>query len=227
MPDPQYSNSAIRSFVRREGRITVAQKKALEELWSKYGLTLQSDSLELASIFPIQTPIVLEIGFGNGDSLARQALENPAINFLGVEVYRPGIGHLLTQIESLALTNLQLINEDGVKVLTSLADQSLAGVQIFFSDPWPKKRHHKRRLIQPAFVDLLWHKTIPQGWVHLATDWENYAIHMNMVFEQYAGFSPCLHEEIPKQAPQRPLTKFENRGQNLGHGIWDLWFRRI
>ncbi|CAB1276228.1 tRNA (guanosine(46)-N7)-methyltransferase TrmB [Candidatus Nitrosacidococcus tergens] len=224
MSHPQHPNSVIRSFVRREGRITVAQKKALEQLWPKYGLALQDDNLELASIFSTQAPIVLEIGFGNGDSLAQQALENPTINFLGVEVYRPGIGHLLTQIESLALTNTRLTNEDGVKVLTNLAAQSLTGVQVFFPDPWPKKRHHKRRLIQPAFIKLLWDKIQPQGWVHLATDWEDYALQIDRVFKEYAGFISCAEMG---HAPQRPLTKFEHRGKKLGHKIWDLWFKRI
>ncbi|BAW80741.1 tRNA (guanine-N(7)-)-methyltransferase [Candidatus Nitrosoglobus terrae] len=219
----------IPSFVRREGRITPAQKKALEQLWPIYGLSLGAGYLDLTAIFSRQIPLILEIGFGNGESIAQQAYTTPEVNFLGIEVYRPGVGQLLAQLKAKELKNVRLINEDALKVLQyHLPDQSLDGAQIFFPDPWPKKRHHKRRLIQLPFIDLLWHKIKPNGWIHLATDWQDYAIQMMEALSQYKGFYNIAGQgQFIQNLGQRPITKFEHRGQRLGNLVWDLKFKRI
>ncbi|ABA57534.1 tRNA (guanosine(46)-N7)-methyltransferase TrmB [Nitrosococcus oceani] len=214
----------ITSFVRREGRMTPAQKKALEHLWPRYGIDLGTGPLNLAAIFNRQAERILEIGFGNGESLLQQARAAPERDFLGIEVYRPGIGHLLLRLKAEGLENIRVIHGDAWEVLQrALPNPSLDGVQIFFPDPWPKKRHHKRRLIQPSFVDLLERKIKPGGWFHLATDWQDYAEQIKAVLSQHAGFNQLTNEG---QSTQRPRTKFEARGQQQGHGVWDLRFKR-
>jgi tRNA (guanine-N7-)-methyltransferase len=225
--DPQFRS--IRSFMCRGGRITPAQKKALEQLWPVYGLDLGTGCLDLQTIFARQEALrILEIGFGNGESLTQQARTTPEANFLGIEVYRPGIGQLLARLEVEGLENVRVICGDAWEVLQHhISDQSLDGVQIFFPDPWPKKRHHKRRLIQTPFIDLIWHKIKLNGWLHLATDWQNYAAQMMTVLSQHYGFYNLASEgKFIQGLDQRPSTKFERRGQNHGNPVWDLKFKR-
>ncbi|MGR6036418.1 MAG: tRNA (guanosine(46)-N7)-methyltransferase TrmB [Candidatus Nitrosoglobus sp.] len=219
----------IRSFVRREGRITPAQKKSLEQLWPTYGLDLGTGYLDLQMIFARQAPRILEIGFGNGESLAQQARTTPETDFLGIEVYRPGVGQLLARLKAEGLENIRVICDDAWKVLQHhISDQSFDGIQIFFPDPWPKKRHHKRRLIQTPFLDLMWHKIKLNGWLHLATDWQNYAAQMMTVLSQHYGFYNLAGEgNFIQSLGQRPSTKFERRGQNQGNLVWDLKFKRV
>ena len=218
----------VRSFVRREGRITPAQKKALEQLWPLYGIDLRAEYLNLELIFNREAPRILEIGFGNGESLIQQARTRPETDFLGVEVYQPGVGRLLACLETEGLKNVRVICADAWNVLQCyIVDRSLDGVQIFFPDPWPKKRHHKRRLIQTPFVDLIWHKIKPYGWLHLATDWQNYATQMMAVLSQYPGFYNLAGKgNFTQSCGQRPSTKFERRGRDQGNLVWDLIFKR-
>jgi tRNA (guanine-N7-)-methyltransferase len=216
----------IRSFVRREGRLTAGQQRALDTLWPRFGIEFSEKKLDLASIFGRLAPITLEIGFGNGDSLAAMAQAAPERDFLGIEVHRPGVGHLLQRIEALGLTNLRVMCHDAVEVLKhQIPPASLDTVQIFFPDPWHKKRHHKRRIIQPEFVDLLATRIRSGGTLHLATDWEDYAQHMLEVMRRSAAFSNTAEGFVARPA-HRPPTKFEQRGQRLGHGVWDVVFVR-
>ena len=219
----------IHSFVRREGRLTSGQERALATLGPQLLLDPQAGVLDLTEVFGRTSPVTLEIGFGNGESLATQAQAHPERDYIGIEVHRPGVGHLLQLVEQLSLDNLRVFNADAVEVLERcIADGSLAGIQIFFPDPWHKKRHHKRRLIQPDFVALLTRKLAPGGRVHLATDWEEYAEHMCDVMET-APYLTNLHgpRAFAPQPTDRPPTKFEQRGKRLGHGVWDLIYRRV
>ncbi|NKB46510.1 MAG: tRNA (guanosine(46)-N7)-methyltransferase TrmB [Legionellales bacterium] len=218
----------IHSFVRRQGRLTTSQRRALLELWQDYGIDVTDQPLVLADVFGDCQSIVLEIGFGNGDSLCRQAQAHPHIGYLGIEVYQPGVGRLLNQLADHQLTNVKLICEDAVTVLQhNIPTGSLDGVQIFFPDPWPKKRHHKRRLIQPAFIDLLVPKLTATGCIHLATDWPPYAQQMLTVLEAHPQLVNGAAEGGYYPRPtQRPLTKFEQRGERLGHPVFDLLFQR-
>jgi len=218
----------IRSFVRREGRLTRSQQRALEELWPHYGLDA-GQHLDLDRIFGRRTARTLEIGFGNGDSLADMAEREPESDFIGIEVHRPGVGHLLLELERRGLENVRIICDDAVQVLKRcLADESLERVLMFFPDPWPKKRHHKRRIVQPAFIELLARKLKTGGILHMATDWEDYAVHMLAVMEKAQGFRNCAGQGHYSQRPAyRPVTRFEQRGQRLGHGVWDLLFERM
>ncbi|MEW6648511.1 MAG: tRNA (guanosine(46)-N7)-methyltransferase TrmB [Pseudomonadota bacterium] len=220
---------AIRSYTLRQGRLTPAQQRAMDELFPRFGVPGGETPLDLATIFGRSAPRVLEIGFGNGDSLAAIAQAHPDNDYLGIEVHTPGVGHLLLRIEELALTNLRVMRDDAVEVLTRrIADASLDAVYLFFADPWPKKRHHKRRIVQEEFAQLLRRKLKIGGHFHMATDWEDYARHMLEVMNVAAGFrntSPS-GDYVPRP-DYRPLTKFEQRGQRLGHGVWDLIFERI
>jgi len=218
----------VRSFVRRAGRITPGQQRALESLWPRYGLEFEPRVADLASWFGNSRPVTLEIGFGNGDSLAQIARANPDRNFLGIEVHRPGVGKLLMSLEEHNLDNVRIICHDAVEVLQQqIADASLDRVLVFFPDPWPKKRHHKRRLIQPGFVSLLARTLRKGGRLHLATDWEHYAAQMLEVMEASPAFrNSRAGGGFSERPPDRPLTKFEQRGQRLGHGTWDLVFIR-
>ncbi len=218
----------IRSFVRREGRMTAAQKGALDELWPRFGIDNIEHELDFKALFGNQNPVTLEIGFGNGESLATMAAASPEKNFIGIEVHRPGVGNLMIQAEKQELNNLRVIVEDAVDILEKiLPNNSLDCVQIFFPDPWHKKRHHKRRLIQTKFVDLLASKQAPEGVLHLATDWEGYAHHMLKVLEQHQQYQLLTpSEEFHTRPAHRPETKFERRGLKLGHSIWDLLYRR-
>lgn len=219
----------IRSFVKREGRLTVGQERALNELFPLYGLTLQENPLDLDVVFKRTSPRILEIGFGNGTSLSEMAANNPEQDYIGIEVHRPGVGNLLLQIEKLGLTNLRVINEDAVEVLKqTIADESLDAVYLFFADPWHKKRHHKRRIVQKEFVQLLRKKLKLNGAFHMATDWEHYAQHMMQVMNESEGFENTSGKDQYLPRPEyRPLTKFEQRGQRLGHGVWDLIFKKV
>lgn len=235
MPEEKTFIRRIRSFVKREGRLTVAQQRAINELFPLYGLTLQETPLNLDEVFQrknadqFTAPRILEIGFGNGSSLAEMAANNPEQDYIGIEVHRPGVGNLLQQIEKLNLKNLRVINDDGVEVLKHMiADESLDAVYLFFADPWHKKRHHKRRIVQAEFVQLLRKKLKVGGVFHMATDWEHYAQHMMSVMKEAEGFENTAGKEQYLPRPDyRPLTKFEQRGQRLGHGVWDLIFKKV
>ncbi|TCO76986.1 tRNA (guanine-N(7)-)-methyltransferase [Plasticicumulans lactativorans] len=218
----------IRSFVRREGRLTSGQQRALDELWPRFGLAADGAPLDLDATFGRHACRVLEIGFGNGESLATMAAAAPATDFIGIEVHRPGVGHLLMRIDALALDNVRVFCADAVEVLERrIPDASLDRLQVFFPDPWHKKRHHKRRLIQPDIVALFARKLAAGGVLHLATDWENYAEHMLDVLRQAPAFANRATDgDYCARPDYRPLTKFETRGQRLGHGVWDLLFTR-
>jgi tRNA (guanine-N7-)-methyltransferase len=218
----------VRSFVRREGRLTAGQQRALQDLWPRYGLEAQSP-LDLDDIFGRSAPHTLEIGFGNGDALLAMATDQPETDFIGIEVHRPGVGRLLRELEQRALTNVRVIREDAVTVLEHcLPDNSLSRLLLFFPDPWHKKRHHKRRIVQAAFIELLARKITRGGILHMATDWENYAEYMLDVMGQSTAFRNCAGSGKFSPRPNyRPTTRFEQRGQRLGHGVWDLVFERV
>jgi tRNA (guanine-N7-)-methyltransferase len=219
----------IRSFVKREGRLTPGQERAINELFPLYGIVLQDKLLNLDDIFQRSAPRILEIGFGNGTSLSEMAQNNPEQDYIGIEVHRPGVGNLLSQIEKSGLTNLRVINDDGVEVLKQMIpDNALDAVYLFFADPWHKKRHHKRRIVQKEFVQLLRKKLKVGGVFHMATDWEHYAEHMMQVMNESEGFKNTAGKDQYLPRPDyRPLTKFEQRGQRLGHGVWDLIFEKV
>ena len=216
----------VRSFVLRGGRLTSGQQRALDTLWPRYGVDYAPRPLDLAALFGRRAPVTLEIGFGDGASLAKQAARHPERDFLGVEVHPPGVGRLLQRIEAAGLSNLRLIRHDAVEVLEHMiAPASLDTVQLFFPDPWPKKRHHKRRLVQPDFVALVASRLRPGGLFHLATDWPPYAEHMLAVLSACPALVN-LHAGYAPRPPWRPQTKFERRGTRLGHPVHDLLFRR-
>lgn len=219
----KYSRT-IRSFVLRQGRLTVGQQRALETLWPRYGIEPGDARLDFNAIFGRSAPVILEIGFGNGDAIAQMAVANPACNFVGIEVHKPGVGHLLQLIEKDGIDNIRAINKDAVEVLNNnIADRSLHGVNIFFPDPWHKKRHNKRRLVQLEFINLLARKLKPGGILHIATDWEDYAQHVEEVMNGQTDFEAATID----QALARPKTRFEQRGLRLGHVICDMVYRRI
>ena len=217
---------SIRSFVVRAGRMGPGQTRALAELGPRFVIPYAPQRHDFDASFGRRAPRVLEIGFGMGDATAAIAQALPGTDFIGVEVHTPGVGALLKRIGELELTNLRLIQHDAVEVLQQMiAPQSLAGVHVFFPDPWHKKKHNKRRLIQPAFVQLLASRLAPGGSLHCATDWQPYAGQMLEVLSA----EPALRNTAAGYAPRpdyRPLTKFENRGLKLGHGVWDLVFVR-
>lgn len=217
----------IRSFVRREGRMTDAQHRALETLWPKYGLDPGAGPLDLDASFGRRAPRLLEIGFGMGDALLEMAERHPENDYLGIEVHRPGVGRLFARLEEKGLRNVRVICADAVEVLRkAIPDASLDVVYLFFPDPWPKKRHHKRRIVQPPFVALLGQKLIHGGVLHMATDWEGYAQHMLAVLSAAPGFVNTAGPGAFTLRPgERPMTKFERRGERLGHPVRDLVFR--
>jgi len=218
----------IRSFVRREGRITRGQQRALDELWPKYGIAADTPA-DLDRLFGRAAPRTLEIGFGNGEALAEMAGQQPDHDFIGIEVHRPGVGHLLQLLEQRGIDNVRIYRADAVKVLKEcLPDGSLDRVLLFFPDPWHKKRHHKRRIVQPAFIQLLGKKLKVGGILHMATDWEDYAEHMLAVMQASGDFRKCAGTgEYSPRPDYRPVTKFEQRGRRLGHDVWDLVFERL
>lgn len=216
----------IRSYVLRQGRVTDAQRRARDEMLPRFGVPFSHDPLDLERVFGRAAPKILEIGFGMGETTADIASRHPGNDYLGVEVHTPGVGSLLKRIAGLGLTNVRVIQHDAVEVIEHMIPRaSLDGVHIFFPDPWPKKRHHKRRLIQPAFVALLASRMKRGAYVHMATDWEDYA---RQIMEVLSA-EPLLANTADGYAPRpeyRPLTKFESRGLKLGHGVWDAVFRR-
>ena len=219
----------IQSFVRRSGRLSKAQSIGLNELWSSYGVDLSDKKLDFDKLFVSKNNVTLEVGFGNGDSLLEMAIEQSNQNFLGIEVYEAGVGRLINEANKNKLTNLKIIKDDAVEVLTNnILDNSISHFQLFFPDPWHKKKHHKRRIVQISFLDLLSKKLKNDGVVHIATDWENYAEHIMESLESHPHFKNCAGDHMYSLRPKnRPLTKFENRGQKLGHGVWDIIFTNI
>jgi len=216
----------IRSFVRRAGRMGTGQVRALADYGPRFLLPHADQPLDLDATFGRTAARILEIGFGMGDSTALIAAQHPDQDYLGVEVHTPGVGALLKRIGEAGLGNIRIIQHDAVEVLRQrLADTSLDGVHIFFPDPWHKKRHHKRRLIQPEFVRLLCTKLKPGGYLHLATDWQDYAEQMLAVLSAEPQLANTAADYSPRPG-ERPLTKFERRGLRLGHGVWDLIFRK-
>ncbi len=225
----RHKERQIRSFVMRAGRMTDSQRKAYERLWPKYGLNLESGIKGFEAAFDAEGERVFEIGFGMGDSLVDMAKAAPEKNFVGVEVHTPGVGRLLNRCEAEGVNNLRVYQDDAIEVLADcIADGSLSTVQIFFPDPWHKKKHNKRRIVQPEFVQALRKKLKVGGVIHLATDWENYAEQMMEVMSAAEGFdNQAGIESFSVKPDNRPITKFEKRGQRLGHGVWDLLFERI
>ena len=218
----------IRSFVLRAGRITAAQDRALRELWPRYGLEFGGAALDLEAVFGRAAPRCLEIGFGTGEVLGALAIANPGIDYLGVEVHRSGVGRLLLQAQHAGLSNLRVICHDAVEVLAAgIGDATLAEVLVFFPDPWHKKRHHKRRLIEPGFVATLAQKLQSRGVLRLATDWQPYAEQMREVCNANPDLvSLSADRTYVERPPFRQPTRFERRGERLGHGVWDLAYER-
>jgi tRNA (guanine-N7-)-methyltransferase len=218
----------IRSFVVRAGRMTQAQERAWRELWPRMGIERGDQPCDLPALFGRDAPVVFEVGFGNGETLAALAAAHPERNFLGLEVHPPGVGHLLLQCEAARLENVRIVCDDAVDVLhRRIADATIDELLLYFPDPWPKKRHHKRRIVQPAFLALVARKLKPGGVLRMATDWQPYAEHMlataRLCDELVNASADGLYVERPAS---RPLTRFERRGQRLGHGVWDLAYTR-
>ena len=227
-PDKAPPRRPIRSFVMRAGRMTVGQSRALEDLWPRYGVEYSAAPLDLDTVFGRRAPRTLEIGFGNGEHLAKLAAAHPERDYLGIEVHRPGVGHLLMLAENAGVTNVRVSDHDAVEVLREqIPAGALDEVLVLFPDPWHKKRHHKRRLIQPPFVELLALRLRAGGVFRLATDWEEYALQMLDVLRgsaSYTNLSPT-GDWMPRPDERVP-TRFEKRGARLGHGVWDLAFAR-
>ncbi len=228
----------IQSFVRRAGRLTPSQQKGLTELWQNYAIEPSTGLIDFVKVFNNNQEVVLEIGFGNGDTLIEMAEKNPQLNYVGIEVYEAGIGRLINSSHTKQLKNLKVMKGDAIEILkNNIADNTLTKVQLFFPDPWHKKKHHKRRIVQHDFLNLLAkklkndkqtslpHASVKQASLHFATDWENYAQHMMVVLEENKNFknTQSAHNYTPRP-DFRPLSKFEKRGQRLGHGVWDLIF---
>lgn len=218
----------IRSFVKREGRMTNRQQSAIDSLWATMGVDFDDKLIDFDALFGRRAPVVLEIGFGMGKSLVEMAKNAPEKNFIGIEVHGPGVGACLADAEEAGVTNLRVINHDAVEILDKMIpDNSLAVFQLYFPDPWHKARHHKRRIVQPEFIENMRQKLAIGAVIHMATDWENYAEHMLEVLQAAADFKNTSESDYAPRPEWRPLTKFENRGNNLGHGVWDLLFERI
>lgn len=217
----------VRSFVRRPGRLTAAQRRALADLLPRYGVVESGEHLDLPRLFGRDARRVLDIGFGDGEALVTNALNNPTVDYLGVEVHEPGIGHLLLLLEQAAATNVRVIARDAVDVVKERLDDAMFDcVDLFFPDPWPKKRHHKRRIVQPMFAEEIARVLKPGGLLHVATDWADYARHAHEVLascERFASVEPSDVRDDPLAL--RPPTKFERRGRRLGHDVADLYYR--
>ena len=229
---PQSSTPArrrtVRSFVRRAGRLTVSQQRALDELWPEFGVEFGCEALRFDVLFGRAAPVVLEIGFGNGETLVQQAAGHPECDFLGIEVHEPGVGHCLIKARDAGVTNLRLIRHDAVEVLDAMIPPaSLARLNLYFPDPWPKKRHHKRRIVQLPFLDLVADRLVPGGSLNVATDWENYAEDIEAKVRESGRFR-CTEKRVHvgDEPLDRPGTKFERRGLRHGHRIWDWRFGR-
>lgn len=216
----------IRSFVLRQGRMTAGQARAMESHWGIFGLEVEQGPQDFTQLFGREAPTILEIGFGNGKSLLEMAQVAPEKNYIGVEVHRPGVGALINDIERLEVQNIRVYWHDAIEVLKRcIPDNSLQGVQLFFPDPWHKTRHHKRRIVQLEFAELLRQKLKVGGYFHMATDWQNYAAHTLKIMSNAPGYVNQAGEGQYSPKPDyRPETKFESRGLRLGHGVWDLVF---
>ncbi len=226
-PENQPKRRAVRSFVRRAGRLTASQQRALDELWPKYGVDFDEPAtLDLDTLFARAAPRVLEIGFGNGDSLVELANRHPDQDYLGIEVHEPGVGHCLIKAREFGINNLRLIVHDAIEVLQhGIPADSLNRINLYFPDPWPKKRHHKRRIVQESFLELCARALKSGGALHIATDWENYAEHIDEVLQASEHFTCTERREHAGDQPlDRPGTKFERRGLREGHRIWDWSF---
>ncbi len=219
----------VRSFVLREGRLTKGQAAAMEEFWPAMGLEHDMGKLDFTKVFGNDNPVTLEIGFGMGASLVEMAANAPEKNFIGIEVHSPGVGACLKEAGERGITNLRVFCHDAVEVLADcIPDGSLAGMQLFFPDPWHKKRHHKRRIVQAEFAQSIREKLTIGGIFHMATDWENYAEHMIEVMAAAPGYENTATDgDFVARPDWRPLTKFEQRGHRLGHGVWDIIYKRI
>ncbi|MFK8029797.1 MAG: tRNA (guanosine(46)-N7)-methyltransferase TrmB [Gammaproteobacteria bacterium] len=231
---------SIRSFIIREGRITRGQERALETGWPLFGLEYQATPMDVATTFgeTSENPLTLEIGFGDGEALFALAQRFSEQNFIGIEVHRPGVGHLLMRLQEAGLSNARVINHDAMDVLENMVDDNMLDrINLYFPDPWPKKRHHKRRIVQPDFLELLSRRLKNNGLIHFATDWHPYAEHMCEVLQQTPYFTntrddaPTHADATPDEVcvprpDSRPLTKFEKRGHRKGHGVWDFVFRK-
>ena len=216
----------IRSYVLRQGRFSRGQQRAYESLLPRYGIAFQAAPLDFAHAFGRRAPVVVEVGFGMGETTARIAAEHPGVDYLAIEVHSPGVGSLLKQLDEGGLSNVRIVAHDAVEVLREMVPEgSLAGMHIFFPDPWPKKRHHKRRLVQPDFAALAASRLVPGGYLHVATDWQEYAEHVLQVLGATPGLANTAEAFAPRPAT-RPETKFERRGLKLGHGVWDIVFTR-
>ena len=218
--------SKVKSFVKREGRLTNAQTRAIENNWATMGLTTDMGMLDFTTVFGNANPVVVEIGFGMGKSLVEMAQNAPELNFIGIEVHKPGVGACLAEAEEVGVTNLRVFDHDAVEVLAQcIPDKSLHRLQLYFPDPWHKKRHHKRRIVQNEFVQNVHKKLVEGGYFHMATDWEPYAEHMIEVMQNQDNFTNTATDGLYVPRPDyRPITKFEVRGQKLGHGVWDIIF---
>ncbi len=219
---------AIRSFVLRTGRMTAAQSEALDANWAQFGLELEQGLIVPDEVFGRRAELVVEIGFGMGDSLLEMAIADPQRNFIGIEVHTPGVGRLLAGAKEHELANLRVYRADAIAVLNQcIPDQSIDRLQLYFPDPWPKKRHHKRRIVQQAFLDLVRTKLIAGAFLHIATDWEPYAEHCRKLLDSQTAWQNSVSEgQYAKKPDYRPETKFERRGTQLGHGVWDLIYTR-
>ena len=230
-PEPPFSVASvthppIRSYVLRQGRFSRGQQRAYADLLPRWGVAYRPEPLNFREIFGREAPVVVEIGSGMGETTARIAAENPQNDYLAIEVHAPGVGSLLKQVEEGAGTNVRVAQHDAVDVMRDMVPPgSLAGIHVFFPDPWPKKRHHKRRLIQPEFAALLASRLALGGYLHVATDWQEYAEHVLAVLQQTPGLRNTAEAFAPRPAT-RPETKFERRGIRLGHGVWDIVFTR-
>ncbi|QGM81423.1 tRNA (guanosine(46)-N7)-methyltransferase TrmB [Otariodibacter oris] len=216
----------VRSFVLRTGRLSDYQRDMMNNNWQAFGLDYQNMPFDFSAIFGNSNPVVLEIGFGMGKSLVEMAEQNPDRNYIGIEVHTPGVGACIAYAVEKQVKNLRVICHDATEILRdSIADHSLGGLQLYFPDPWQKAKHHKRRIVQPAFIERVLEKLADNGFIHMATDWENYAEHMLEVLRQFPQLTNQSNtgDFIPRP-DFRPLTKFEQRGQKMGHGVWDLYF---
>lgn len=228
MNDDSTYKRTIRSFVRRAGRITPSQQRAFETLWPMYGVEYQPELMNFETLFGRTVPVVLEIGFGNGETLVEQAAANPDKDFIGIEVHEPGIGHCMLKAEEAGVTNLRLVNHDAIEVLRHQVPQhSLSRLNLYFPDPWPKKRHHKRRIVATPFLELVADRLSDGGTLNIATDWANYAEHIDEILSRSDRFACTERREHAGDRPlDRPQTKFERRGLRKGHRICDWCYEK-
>ncbi len=217
----------IRSFILRDQRLTAGQQRAMDELWPQFGVDYNSKPLDVTQVFGRTAPLMVEVGFGNGVSLAQMAEADPESNFLGIEVHTPGVGHCLVEIRERGLKNLRIMQHDAVEVFqNSLAENAIDRLQLYFPDPWHKKRHHKRRIVQKPFITLAASRIKTGGLWHMATDWQHYAEQMLAEMDAAESFENAVAAgEYAEKPAWRPQTKFETRGERLGHGVWDLLYR--